>query len=77
MDQVGSDDPSLETRRKCPGNRRWGCHQAADFSHHRPTIGTTVERFSALFQHALSTRAGSDCIAHGLQVLSELNPFAQ
>ena len=36
--------------------------------------GPAVERFSALFQYALSTRAGSECIAHVLQALSELNP---
>ena len=33
-----------------------------------------MERFSAPFQYALSTRAVSECIAHALQALSELNP---
>ena len=33
-----------------------------------------MERFSAPFQYALSTRAGSECIAHALQALSEKNP---
>ena len=42
----------------------------------RPTIGQAVETATAPFQHALSTRAGWECIAHTLQGLTELDPRA-
>ena len=35
-----------------------------------------VKRFSALFQYALSTRAGIECVAHVLQALTEADPNA-
>ena len=37
-------------------------------------LGEAVERFTAPFQYALSTRAG--CIVHVLQTLTELDPEA-
>ena len=37
-------------------------------------LGKVVERATAPFQYALATRAGSECIAHALQALSEVNP---
>ena len=39
-------------------------------------IGKAVERATAPHQYALSTRAGSECIAHVLQGLCEQNPQA-
>ena len=35
-----------------------------------------VERATALFQYALSMRAGCECIAHVLQGITELDPRA-
>ena len=37
-------------------------------------IRQQVERATAPFQHALSTRAGCECIAHALQVLTDQDP---
>ena len=37
-------------------------------------LGPQVESATAPFQYALSTRAGSECVAHVIQGLSELNP---
>ena len=39
-------------------------------------LGPSVEAATAPCQHALSTRAGSECIAHVIQGLTELNPEA-
>ena len=39
-------------------------------------LGEAVERFTDPFQHALSTRAGCECIVHLLQTLTELDPEA-
>ena len=39
-------------------------------------MATTVEKATAPYQYALSTRAGCECIAHALQGLTELNPEA-
>ena len=36
-------------------------------------IGDQVEKSTAPFQFALKTRAGSECVAHTLRTLSELN----
>ena len=35
---------------------------------------STVEQATTPFQHAFSTRAGGECIAHALQALTDLNP---
>ena len=37
-------------------------------------LAPQVESATAPFQYALSTRAGSECVAHVIQGLSELNP---
>ena len=37
-------------------------------------LGPAVERATSLFQRALSTRAGCECVAHALQVLCETDP---
>ena len=37
-------------------------------------LARQVESATAPFQYALSTRAGSECVAHVIQGLSELNP---
>ena len=39
-------------------------------------LGKAVEHATAPFQHALSTRAGCECVAHALQAVSELDPEA-
>ena len=39
-------------------------------------LATTVEKATAPYQYALSTRAGCECIAHALQGLTEINPEA-
>ena len=39
-------------------------------------ISSHVERTTAPFQYAMSTRAGTECIAHVLQALTELDPRA-
>ena len=39
-------------------------------------MGKTVESATAPFQHAVSTRAGCECIAHALQGFSDLDPNA-
>ena len=39
-------------------------------------ISTVVERATAPFQYAMSTRACTECMAHALQALSELDPRA-
>ena len=35
-----------------------------------------VERYTAPFQYALKTRAGTECVAHVLQALTEADPNA-
>ena len=37
-------------------------------------LGPQVEAATAPFQYALSTRAGSECVAHVIQGLCEVNP---
>ena len=37
-------------------------------------LGPSVEKATAPFQYALSTRAGCECIGHALQMLTESNP---
>ena len=37
-------------------------------------LGPQVETATAPFQYALSTRAGSECVAHVIQGLCEVNP---
>ena len=37
-------------------------------------LGIAVEGATAPFQYALATRAGTECIAHALQALSEVDP---
>ena len=39
-------------------------------------VGPAVKAATAPFQYALSTRAGSECIAHVLQAVSEMDPDA-
>ena len=39
-------------------------------------MSDVVEATTAPYQHALSTRAGTECIAHALQLLTEGNPRA-
>ena len=39
-------------------------------------LGETVERVTAPFQYALSTKAGCECVAHALQGLTDLDPEA-
>ena len=39
-------------------------------------MGPAVEKATAPFQHALSTRAGCECIGHALQFLTERDPSA-
>ena len=39
-------------------------------------LGPSVEAATAPYQYAISTRAGSECIAHVIQGLTELNPEA-
>ena len=39
-------------------------------------INNAVESVTAPFQHALSTRAGCDCVAHALQALSDVDERA-
>ena len=39
-------------------------------------LGPSVEAATAPYQYVLSTRAGSECIAHVIQGLTELNPEA-
>ena len=39
-------------------------------------LGSAVEAATAPFQFALSTRAGSECVAHALQFLTETDPEA-
>ena len=39
-------------------------------------LGPAVERATSPFQYALSTRAGTECIAHAIQALTDLDPAA-
>ena len=39
-------------------------------------LSETVERATAPFQYALSTKAGCECVAHALQGLTDLDPEA-
>ena len=39
-------------------------------------LGPAIERATSPFQHALSTRAGTECIAHAIQALTDLDPTA-
>ena len=39
-------------------------------------LGPSVEAATTLYQYALSTSAGSECVAHVIQGLTELNPEA-
>ena len=38
-------------------------------------LGPAIERATSPFQYALSNRAGTECIAHAIQVLTDLDPF--
>ena len=37
-------------------------------------IAESVERATAPFQYALSTRSGTECVAHAIQALTDLDP---
>ena len=37
-------------------------------------FGLAIERATIPFQHVLSTRAGTECIAHAIQALTDLDP---
>ena len=37
-------------------------------------LGKAVEEATAPHQYAMSTRAGTECVAHALQVLTEMDP---
>ena len=37
-------------------------------------LGLAIERATSPFQYALSTRAGTECIAHAIQVLTDVDP---
>ena len=37
-------------------------------------LGPAVERATAPYQHAMTTKAGCECVAHVLQSLSESDP---
>ena len=39
-------------------------------------LGPAIERATSPFQYALSTRAGTECIAHAIQALTDLDPSA-
>ena len=39
-------------------------------------LGPAIERASAPFQYALTTRAGTECIAHVVQALTDADPSA-
>ena len=39
-------------------------------------LGPAIERATSPFQYALSTRAGTDCTAHAIQALTDLDPAA-
>ena len=39
-------------------------------------LGPAIERSTAPFQCALTTRAGTECIAHAVQALTDVNPSA-
>ena len=36
-------------------------------------LGPAIERATSPFQHALSTRAGTECIAHAIQAFTDLD----
>ena len=54
------------------GHRRGRCGEQAHTMAQQS--GPQVESATAPFQYALSTRVGSECVAHVIQGLSELNP---
>ena len=39
-------------------------------------LSPVVERVTAPFQYAMTTRAGTECVAHALQALTEADPTA-
>ena len=39
-------------------------------------LGPAIERATSPFEYALSTRAGTECIAHAIQALTDLDPTA-
>ena len=39
-------------------------------------FGPAIERVTSPFQYALSTRAGTECLAHAIQVLTDLDHTA-
>ena len=39
-------------------------------------LGPAIERATAPFQYALTTRAGTECIAHAVQPLTDADPSA-
>ena len=47
-------------------------HVARTMAHQ---FGKSVEAATAPHQYALSTRAGTECVAHALQVLTEMDPL--
>ena len=70
-----ADDCTLQTR-------RWVCEglspamSCADWWHEAQQLGKAVEAATAPHQHALSTKAGCECIAHILQGLTGLDDRA-
>ena len=70
----GNTHGAPEAQWRCPWNlvgdtlRRLVAHTIAQ------QLSVAVEAATAPFQYALSTRAGTECVAHALQSLTEENP---
>ena len=71
--QIRQDDCPLERRWRRSRHRDRRCGETVGGPHSRSTMGPSSAT-TAPHQHALSTRAGCECIVHAIQALCGLNP---
>ena len=69
--EIGKVDGFEETRRGGEGDRR-GCATSCGEDNGK-AVAKKAEEATAPFQHALTTKAGCECIAHILQTSTDLD----
>ena len=77
VDAVSGRITALRKSAAVSGIVAWGSVPSVGLTQHNcQTVPKEVEAATALFQYALSTRAGCECVAHVIQGLCEMNPTA-
>ena len=71
---IGTIDCFTKTKWRSPRERSWDIIRRLVARTMSQQLSRAVEVATAPFQHAITTRAGTECIAHALQALTESDP---